>query len=68
MPRRCFYIRRAMPWNEPRSLTDHELTAYFLAESKLIDAGQIISAQTLPKVLMPNRNGFRPRFPDMTPH
>jgi S-disulfanyl-L-cysteine oxidoreductase SoxD len=65
------YIRRAMPWNEPRSLTDHEvyaLTAYILAENKLIDAKQVMNAQSLPKVVMPNRNGFLVRFPEITPH
>lgn len=65
------YIRRAMPWNEPRSLTDHEvyaLTAYILAESKLINAGQVINARTLPKVMMPNHDGFLPRFPELMPH
>ena len=64
------YIRRAMPWNTPRSLTDHEvyaLTAYILAESKVIDARQVINARTLPKVEMPNRNGFLPRFPELMP-
>ena len=47
------YIRRAMPWTSPRSLTDDQvyaLTAYILAENKLIDAKQVINAQTLPKV------------------
>jgi hypothetical protein len=65
------YIRRAMPWNEPRSLTDHEvyaLTAYILAENKLIDAKQPVNARTLPKVRMPNRDGFLPRFPELMPH
>ena len=65
------YVRRAMPWNEPRSLTDHEvyaLTAYILAENKLIDPKLHINAQTLPKVAMPNRNGFVPRFPELMPH
>jgi mono/diheme cytochrome c family protein len=64
------YIRAAMPWNEPRSLTDHEvyaLTAYILAENKLIDAKQVMNAKTLSKVMMPNRNGFLPRFPEITP-
>jgi mono/diheme cytochrome c family protein len=64
------YIRRAMPWNEPRSLTDHEvyaLTAYILAESKVINAAQVINARTLPKVMMPNRDGFLPRFPELMP-
>lgn len=65
------YIRRAMPWTQPRSLSDHEvyaLTAYILAECKLINAGQVINARTLPKVMMPNRDGFLPRFPELMPH
>jgi mono/diheme cytochrome c family protein len=64
------YIRRAMPWTSPRSLTDDQvyaLTAYILAQNKLIDATQAIDAQTLPKVKMPNRDGFIPRFPDRMP-
>jgi mono/diheme cytochrome c family protein len=64
------YIRRAMPWTSPRSLTDDQvyaLTAYILAENKLIDGKQVIDAQTLPKVQMPNRNGFIPRFPERMP-
>jgi S-disulfanyl-L-cysteine oxidoreductase SoxD len=65
------YIRRAMPWTSPRSLTDDQvyaLTAYILAQNKLIDGKQTINAQTLPKVQMPNRNGFIPRFPERMPH
>jgi cytochrome c len=64
------YIRRAMPWTEPRSLSNDEvyaLTAYILAQNKLIDAKLIIDAQSLPKVQMPNRNGFVPRFPERLP-
>ena len=64
------YIRRAMPWTSPRSLSDNDvyaLTAYILAQNKLIDAKQVINAQTLPKVQMPNRNGFIPRFPERMP-
>ncbi len=65
------YIRRAMPWTAPRSLTDDQvyaLTAYILAENKLIDAKLTIDAQTLPKVQMPNRDGFIPRFPERMPN
>ncbi len=54
------YIRRAMPWTEPRSLSDNEvyaLTAYILAQNTLIDAKLTIDAQSLPRVQMPNRNG-----------
>ncbi len=64
------YIRRSMPWTSPRSLTDDQvyaLTAYILAQNKLIDGKQVINAQTLPKVQMPNRDGFIPRFPDRLP-
>jgi mono/diheme cytochrome c family protein len=65
------YTRRAMPWTEPRSLTDDEvyaLTAYILAQNKLIDPRETMNAQSLPKVQMPNRNGFILRFPERTPH
>jgi len=61
------YIRRAMPWTQPRSLTDDEvyaLTAYILAKNKLIGETETMNAETLPKVRMPNRNGFIIRFPD----
>jgi len=64
------YIRRAMPWQQPRSLTDREvyaLTAYILSLNKLIGENDTINAQTLPKVRMPNRDGFIVRFPDRTP-
>jgi len=33
----------------------------------LIDPRQVINAQTLPKVQMPNRDGFTPRFPERMP-
>ena len=61
------YIRRSMPWQQPMSLTSDEvyaLTAYLLAQNKLIGDNDKIDAQTLPKVRMPNRDGFIPRFPD----
>jgi cytochrome c len=61
------YIRRAMPWRQPRTLTNEEvyaLTAYILALNKLIGENDVMNAQTLPKVQMPNRDGFIIRFPD----
>jgi len=64
------FIRRAMPWQAPRSLSDDEvyaLTAYLLALNKLIGENDVMNAQTLPKVKMPNRDGFIPRFPDRMP-
>jgi cytochrome c len=61
------FIRRAMPFQQPRSLSDDEvyaLTAYILALNKLIGEQDEMNAQTLPKVKMPNRDGFIPRFPE----
>jgi len=61
------YVRRAMPYTQPRSLTDEEvyaLTAYLLARNKLIGENDAMNAQTLPQVKMPNRDNFITRFPD----
>jgi len=60
-------IRRAMPFTQPRSLTDNEvyaLVAYLLAENKLIAESEEINATTLPQVRMPNRDNFVVQFPD----
>jgi S-disulfanyl-L-cysteine oxidoreductase SoxD len=57
------YIRRAMPYNAPRSLPDSEvyaLTAYILSLNKLIGENDVMDAKTLPQVKMPNRDGFTP--------
>lgn len=64
------FTRRQMPWQQPRTLTDDEvyaLTAYILALNGIIDEDAVMNAQTLPKVEMPNRNGFMPRFPELMP-
>ena len=61
------FIRRAMPYTAPRSLTDQEvyaLTAYLLAANKLIGENDEIDAKTLPQVKMPNRDHFIIRFPE----
>lgn len=55
------YIRRAMPYNEPGSLTNmevYQLTAYLLAANSLIADTLQINATTLPKVRMPNQYKF----------
>src|SRR3569832_150897 len=55
------FIRRSMPFNAPRSLTDDEvyaLTAYILAENKQIDAKEPMNAETLTKVKKPNLDNF----------
>ena len=57
------YIRRAMPFNEPGSLSNEEvyhLTAYLLHANGIIQENAVINAQTLPKIEMPAKNLFVP--------
>jgi S-disulfanyl-L-cysteine oxidoreductase SoxD len=57
------YVRRAMPFQAPGSLTADEIyavLAYILAEGNVIDKAMVLDAQTLPRVQMPNRDGFIP--------
>ena len=61
------FIRRAMPWQQPKSLTNDEVyavTAYIFALNKLIGENETMNAATLPRVRMPNRDGFIVRFPE----
>ena len=61
------FIRRAMPYNKPHSLSDQEtyaLTAYLLRLNNLIGDNEVIDAKSLPKVKMPNRDNFIIRFPE----
>jgi S-disulfanyl-L-cysteine oxidoreductase SoxD len=63
------YINRAMPRNQAGTLSANEtyaLTAFILAKSGIIQEDDVMDAKTLPKVQMPNRNGFVPqRFEDI---
>jgi cytochrome c len=55
------YIRRAMPFNESKSLTNDEVygvVAYLLNLNGVIPESDTMNAQSLPKVAMPNRDGF----------
>lgn len=55
------YIRRAMPFSAPQSLTNDEvyaLTAYVLNLNDIVPPGTVLDRLTLPKVRMPNRDGF----------
>ncbi len=61
------YIRRAMPWTSPQTLNDDEvyaLCAYLFAANNLIPADEVMNAQTLPHVKMPNHDNFIIKFPD----
>src|SRR5918912_3443738 len=55
------YIRRAMPMDKPQSLTANEVyavSAYLLNLNGLVPADAVMDAASLPKVQMPNREGF----------
>jgi cytochrome c len=58
-----------MPRNQGGTLSANEvyaLTAFILAKSNIIKEDDVMDAKTLPKVQMPNRNGFvPPRFADI---
>jgi cytochrome c len=55
------YVRRAMPYVTPHSLTADEtyaVTAYLLALNGVIAQDAVMDASSLPKVVMPNRANF----------
>lgn len=55
------YIRRAMPFTSPGSLTSDQtyaVVAYLLNREGLIPAGAVMNAQSLPRVAMPARSHF----------
>ncbi len=55
------YMRRSMPMDSPQSLSANEtyaLSAYILNLNGLVPATAVMDQDTLPKVQMPNRDGF----------
>jgi cytochrome c5 len=55
------YIRRAMPFDAPKSLTDDQayaLAAFILYRNGLVGEDEVMDAESLPKVDMPNRDNF----------
>jgi S-disulfanyl-L-cysteine oxidoreductase SoxD len=57
------YIHRAMPLQQPGSLSANDtyaVIAFLLERNKIIQAGEVMNQDTLPKVRMPNRDGFVP--------
>ena len=55
------YVKRAMPLLAPDSLSDDQvyaISAYILSEAKIIPSDAVLDKQSLPKVRMPNRDGF----------
>jgi cytochrome c5 len=60
------YVRRAMPYAQPQSLTDDEVyavTAYLLHLNGIIGETAEMSSRTLPAVRMPNRDNFSVVYP-----
>jgi len=61
------YIRRSMPINAPFSLTADEvyaLSAYILSQDAIIPEDFELNEKTLPRVTMPNRDGFTAFYPE----
>jgi cytochrome c len=61
------YIRRAMPINAPFSLTPdqvYSLSAYILSQDGIIPIDIELNEESLPKIIMPNRDGFISFYPD----
>ncbi len=55
------YIKRAMPFGDAQSLTDDEvyaITAFLLASDGIIPEDFVVDAESLPKIVMPNADGF----------
>lgn len=68
------YIRRAMPFDHPGTLTNDQLygvTAYVLYMNGIVGEQDVLDQASLPKIQMPNRNGFvadpRPDVPKKKP-
>jgi cytochrome c len=55
------YVRRAMPADAPKSLTDtevYQVTAYVLYMNGIINQSTVLNSETLAAIEMPNREGF----------
>lgn len=60
------YVRRAMPYLLPQTLSDDDvyaLTAYLLFLNGIIAENEVMDAQSLPAVQMPNRDNFILTYP-----
>jgi len=57
------YVKRAMPFDQAGSLTHKEVyavVAYILHLNGIVGEREVMDAKTLPKIKMPNRDGFIP--------
>jgi len=58
------FIRRAMPFPNPQSLSADEvyaLSAYLLNRNAIVADDTVLDAENLPRIRMPNRDGFNDR-------
>ena len=64
------YIRRSMPMYAEGTLSADQvyaLTAFLLFRNDIIQESTVLDAKSLPKIEMPNRNGFVPVRPEWKP-
>jgi len=64
------YINRAMPVPKPGSLTPNEvyaLVAFLYYRNGIINEADVMDEKSLPKVVMPNKDGFVPAKPVYPP-
>ena len=57
------YVNRAMPLDRPGTLTHNQVysvVAFILSMNGLIGENDVLDAKNLPKIRMPNRDGFVP--------
>lgn len=62
------YIRKAMPYTAPMSMTNSEyysITAYLLYENGIIGENDVINKDTLPAIEMPNAGNFIMAYPEV---
>ncbi len=63
-------VRRSMPFEAPRSLSNDEyyaVVAWILARNGIIDEDMVLNAETLPTVRMPSLDRLVFRYPEMIP-
>lgn len=60
------FINRAMPFDKPGSLSPDQVyavTAFLLYKNDIVKETEVMDAKSLPRVRMPNRDGFFPAEP-----
>jgi hypothetical protein len=64
------YINRSMPFDKPSSLSAgdvYSVVAFLFYRNGIIKESEVLDATSLPKIEMPNRNGFFPARPEWKP-